>query len=1400
MRPQAPVQPLARLRISVGLWFVGLLFTMTPLLSAREARWTSFAQPAHFEHLSVEHGLSQSVVHQITQDHRGFLWFATDSGLNRYDGYNFLVFRNDKQSPQTSIGGDRINCLLEDSRKILWIGTNHGLSRLDPETLDIQTFYASGTPGALPSNSILNLAEDPSGNLWLGTEAFGLACLPHDWNPATPPRFRNLGTPDRGPQSPPTGRITALHVDRKGTLWFCSVDTGLGRLKDFSKPAFEYFPVKGSPGIVRPANQFCIQDDDQGGLWIGSETGLFHMDPESNQWRRYTHNPSDPGSMPNNVVYTINRDRMGSLWLANDGAGLSRMLPRQHPTDPPRFQRFQHDPSNPQSISSNGIQCAFEDRSGVLWVSAYQTGLNKLVLNTTHQEDRTRPIVFQHSNRPADPNSLSGNHVATICRDRYGNLWAGTDGFGANRARFEPGGGKPLCFERFAAKIGQAGALQDEVIVSSCLDRKQRLWLGTYKAGLVRVDQESPSGKPRFTHFRAVPSDPTAISSDFIHDIMDAGNGKIWLATGNNGLNLFDPSTARVQRFPLGKGGRPWMRDSPEIDRLAQDAFGTIWMATPDGLNRLNPATGECRGYVAQGPGTLSDANVLTIHVDRNGNLWVGTGGGGLNKTVIPAWDGPEPRFVHYGHAEGLPSIEIKNILEDAKGQLWLSTNRQLCRFDPQLGRAFPFPWQNDLRKGEFIKNSSCILPSGELLFGSNNGFCIFHPDDITFDPVAPPIVLTGFQTLNQGVPLKHRLRWKPDGTPEITVQPWESSFTVSFAALHYVAPDQNRYMYQMEGLESDWNEGGNQHAISFARVPPGNYVLRVRGSNCDELWSDKELRLAIRVLPAWYNTLWFRTILLVSAIAVLLAGIWLYFASLKRRNRFLEDTMQEQARRLHEIEALDAMAHLSETSGSAGDDLHQWVDQMIQEVCRAVDADRIDIWEVTETSLRPVTETQELPSISCAELALIKDTDPSQEYLPILGPDGDIHATLRVHGKVSPWTTIERQLITSFINHLGGAYHLQWLRQTLAENRTRRSLDRQTLLAQGSGILQLCPTCKRCFDENNTVCPDDSTPLVSPGLLPFRFQGRYRLVRLLGEGGSAHVFEAWDDKLAREVALKTVKPHNFVIDQTRERFTQEARILARLDHPGIVSIHDTGELEDGTVFIVMERLRGRTVGYLIRAYGASRPSQAAFLLRQVASALASTHTKGLIHRDLKPDNLFAAVEGDWLRYKVLDFGLAKPQVTDMGLTQSGALMGTPNYMSPEQIRGHVLDWHSDLYSLAAILYEVLSGQSVVTSSTLADVFVEVLSREPAPISTWIPDCPAEVELLLAQGLAKEPGQRATDLLAWAGRLDDALQGWNRSIPGWPDLSTQNLSLDSDGSEPTIHPEAGIQLPGPVKQ
>ena len=396
-------------------------------------------------------------------------------------------------------------------------------------------------------------------------------------------------------------------------------------------------------------------------------------------------------------------------------------------------------------------------------------------------------------------------------------------------------------------------------------------------------------------------------------------------------------------------------------------------------------------------------------------------------------------------------------------------------------------------------------------------------------------------------------------------------------------------------------------------------------------------------------------------------------------------------------------------------------------------------------------------------------------------GPSGEILGGMVLSGPFH-WGDSERRLVSVFAAQLGAILELQKTRRNLTAARQQQAQTRDSLREKGVALLQICPLCRRCYDESTQHCAWDEAELESPRVLPYVVQERYQLVRLLGEGGMGLVFEAKDLRLGREVALKLIKPELYGLQEIRARFTQEAKALASIEHPGVISIYDSGELEDGSAFMVMELLKGVDLGTLLARHGPGTPAQVARLLRQGGAGLAAAHRAGVIHRDIKPANIFLTALVDSFQVKILDFGLAKPLAAEGGVTQTGMVVGTPQYMSPEQVRGLSLDARSDVYAFAANGYEALSGRRLIVPNAVADVFSLIARGEHQALAELVPGLPPRVDEAFASALSVDPKARPWDIEAWVLSFVMDLETMAPQRLGWPDIP-------STGSQP-VYPAA----------
>jgi len=465
---------------------------------------------------------------------------------------------------------------------------------------------------------------------------------------------------------------------------------------------------------------------------------------------------------------------------------------------------------------------------------------------------------------------------------------------------------------------------------------------------------------------------------------------------------------------------------------------------------------------------------------------------------------------------------------------------------------------------------------------------------------------------------------------------------------------------------------------------------------------------------------------------------------------------------------AQERIATLLATGGEAFLDFGRWARSMSVGVAETLGAREVSVWLLQEEAFVSVAASAASPP-SPAAVALLPAGEEiavagARAVAPVRGPRGDLLGALVADGKAE-WDEVERGLLLGFAHQLGGALELQRMKEQLAAARQKSA--RLPGATQSLEILYVCPACGRCWGPSARQCEADGTPLAEPRNLPHRVLDRYALTRVLGEGGMGTVFEASDEKLDRVVAVKVVKPEHFQNATVRRRFVQEAHAIAAIRHPNVVDLFDSGDLGDGSMFLVMERLHGRDLSDLHRLSGRGTPAQVAALLRQGAAALGAAHRQGIVHRDIKPENVFLCPEGESFRVRLLDFGLAKRVDGDRKLTQSGLIVGTPAWMPPEQISGKEVDERADVYSFAAVCYQALVGRGVTTETDLDRVFVDVVRNPPPLVSTLLPGVPREVDDAFRAALAKSPGARPRDVEDWAEALAAALERLPARGEGW---------------------------------
>jgi len=800
-----------------------LLALSAPGASAAELR------NLRFERLSLEEGLSQSHVNAILQDSRGFMWFGTQDGLNRYDGYRFTVFKHDPFDP-TSLSSNIVWAIHEAADGTLWVGTDGGgLDRFDPRTgVFAHHRHDPRDPKSLSSDRVRAVWETRDGALWVGTDGGGLNRLERSDG-----SFTRLRHNPSNHDSLSSDRIRHLMEDREGALWISTDGGGLSRL-DPARTRFTAWRTNpADPKSLSDDRVRSTFQDREGGVWVATyRGGLNRLDAATGTFSRFRRDPADPGSLGDDKVRVVYQDRSGILWVGTDG-GLDEWRP-----DARRFVHYRHESTDPGSLSDDRVMSIYQDRGGVLWVGTQGGGLS-----------RWNMVTSSFSLFRVDPRSRStftSNAVTSFESDGGGVVWVGTYQ-GLNRYERRNGTVRIYRHDPRARR-----SLSDDRVMSLLVDRRGTLWVGTLDGGLNRLDPATGG----FTRLRHDPDDEATLSGDGVTSLLEDADGSLWVGVYRGGLNRLDPLTGRVTRRFRHDPAATSSLSSDRVIALARDSKGALWVGTEGGgLNRLDAVSGTFVRY-RRDPnvaGSLSGDVVFSIHEDRRGTLWVGTQGAGLNRSDPQDRADGTLRFRTYTERHGLPNDSVYGILEDDSGDLWLSTNRGLSRLDPRREAFRNFDTSHGLQSNEFNFGAHHRAVTGEMFFGGNAGFNAFVPDRVRGNEYVPPLALTSVQKLGLEVNAQEMLA--RHGAIQLGHRDYVVSF--EFAALDYSAPERNRYAYKLDGLDRDWIQVGSARRASYTNLSPGRYVFRVKGSNGDGAWNEEGLSVPVTVLPPPWRTWW---------------------------------------------------------------------------------------------------------------------------------------------------------------------------------------------------------------------------------------------------------------------------------------------------------------------------------------------------------------------------------------------------------------------------------------------------------------------------------------------------------------------------------------------------------------
>lgn len=891
-----------------------------------------------FDHLNIEQGLSQSSIHVIFQDSRGFMWFGTQDGLNRFDGYNLKVYKPDLDRPD-NLSDRWVNAILEDEDGYLWIGTRQGgLNRFDPR-LETFTHYvhSESDPASLNDDHINMLYRDRANIIWVGTPA-GL----DRYDKTTDSFIHYLADPE----GIRVDKITAMYHDSRGQYWLGTMDGGLKKFDPVTDTVRTYQSIQENPGTLSSDHVTAIIEDTYYVLWVGTRNGLNRFDPNTGRFDRFVRAgsslqdvppdnrpPSGPStttetrspytSLSSNTINALKLDGTGNLWVGTAN-GLNRFVPGRG------FVQYFHDPSFSRGLSENKIISFFEDRSGILWIGTHGGGVNIY--------DRQRDLFSYYRHNPKDPNSLPDNFISAIHIDSQGYAWIGTQSSGLNRFSWENGQAV-----NYRNEPGNPESLGSNELSSIYEDQHGILWLGTYD-GLDRFDPATAT----FKHYRRDPSDPGSLPSNYVYKVYVDSRNDVWVGT-NVGLHLLNRITGRFTHY-IHHPDDPTSYSGGVVSDIYEDRDGNLWVGSfSTGLNRFDRKTGKFTHYQynPQNKASLNNDSVITIYQDSKDRLWVGTDGGGLS-----LYDPETNSFRYYLEKNGLANGVVYGILEDARGNLWLSTNFGLSRFNPETETFRNFDAGDGLQSNEFNQNAFAKGRQGELYFGGVNGLTVFDPAKIADNPYTPQVALTALTQGDQAISAEQSV----ESLQSVTLQWPQNSLEFDFAALSYSQPQKNQYAYFLEGFDSYWHYIGTKRDGRYTNLPGGEYTLLLKAANSDGIWNETPTRIHVTVIPPFWQTSWFRAVTVLAVALVLVGGVGLRTRSIRNRNRALERLVNERTfaleTRNREMEAL----YKADERILRNVSLNQVFQTLVDVAVDMLHADRsvVFAWDEKQTKVRP--------------------------------------------------------------------------------------------------------------------------------------------------------------------------------------------------------------------------------------------------------------------------------------------------------------------------------------------------------------------------------------------------------------------------------------------------------------
>ncbi len=824
-----------------------------------------------FEHLVIEEGLSHNWTKCIKKDSKGFLWVGTMNGLNRYDGKTFKIFKSD-ESVAESISDNFIQAIEEDKNGDLWVGTySGGINRYNKFSEKFLSFeYIPNDSFSISANRIYSVLNDSKGRLWIGTEK-GLDQF--DFEKEYFIHITNFSPP----QELIKGVIYDICESDNGAIWIAS-STGLYQLNLENNDLEKFTNEPDNQYSISSNHVTQVYEDAYGNIWVGTLGGGLNLYNKSNNKFTRFNTDEEVNRLNHNSVLALSGDKKRRLYIGTEGGGLSIMdIPTKS------IKTYLPDPNYDKSINSNSVHSIYYDEvSRVTWVGTYHGGLN-------YFSSWDKPFIHYKS----QTGQLNNNNILSFTEDKDGNIYVGTDGGGVNIIHEKSGKSRFLVHEE-----SNPNSILSDAVLAVHVDRAQNLWVGSFNGGLDCIQK---NGKMK--HLQNDPSNENSISNNDVSAIFEDSRGNIWIGTMKGGINLLDPNSGKILRFQKESNSQSSVADN-FISKVFESRDGMIMIQTGKSMDVYNYENNSFHRF-----GDDFDLELgmpIASLEDSKGNFWIS---GREQLFYLNSTDKTHQSFTA---ANGLPSNSIVGILEDAYGNLWLSTMKGLVKANGAVNNQENISFQvftpaEGLQGLNFTEQACFKSKSGFLYFGGQNGFNAFRSKDILVNPVAPEIVFTSFKLFNEDVKIgMDETLPKPINELKEINLPYESNvITLGFSALNFIQPEKNQYAYRMENFEERWNAVGNNSSATYTNLDPGDYVFHVKASNNDGIWNDVGSSISIKISPPWWNTIWFKIIMGLMAIAIIVTYFRVRLYVFRARQKILKKQVKEATIQIQHVNEL---------------------------------------------------------------------------------------------------------------------------------------------------------------------------------------------------------------------------------------------------------------------------------------------------------------------------------------------------------------------------------------------------------------------------------------------------------------------------------------------------------------